>query len=100
MPTPILWLILVVGLSGLTMLIVMWAERRAWHRYEQWKCPHCGKIFGKQEPQWWARRTNPAPKFGGGNQGPVLRCNFCNRGFRFSRGGKIVSDESETTEEV
>ncbi len=84
----VLGLILVVVLSGLTLLAFQRTERRAWRRYEQWECPVCGGVFGHQEPRGaWATRDGPAPKTGRSNRGPRLRCRICNREFRFTAGG-------------
>ena len=89
MPTFVQLVILVVAISGLVALAFLWQKRYARHRYEQWSCPSCGETFGRQEPDYWAKLSDPAPKGPTDCQGPILKCSKCKREFLYRRSGEL-----------
>ena len=99
MPNFVLWLVLVVLVSSLVLFAIVWAERHTWRRYEQWKCPNCGESYGHQEPRaWWVVWIHAAREAGGVNRGPILTCGTCNREFRYTRNGEVITEQSEAKE--
>jgi len=81
--------ILVVAISGLALFAFLWSERHARHRYAQWRCSNCGETFGRQEPNYWSKLSDPAPKGRTDSQGPILKCSKCTREFLYGHGGEL-----------
>ena len=85
---------LVFAAFGLAVCLVVWFERRATRRYENWTCPSCGNRFGKGSFGFWTERTVNIVDGGNGfhvesRSGPLMTCQTCGREFRYQPSGEL-----------